>query len=70
MDRCCSNSKLATLLGLLPILIGTGVGATTMQRIALPMVGGLVSSLVLTLVVIPAVYVIWRRGSVGSGREG
>jgi len=59
-----------TLLGLLPILIGTGVGATTMQRIALPMVGGLVSSLVLTLVVIPAVYVIWRRGSVGSGREG
>jgi len=52
-----------TLLGLVPILVGHGVGSTTMQRIALPMVGGLVSSTVLTLVVLPAVYVLWRGWS-------
>jgi Cu(I)/Ag(I) efflux system membrane protein CusA/SilA len=36
-----------------------------MKRIAAPMVGGMVSSTVLTLVVIPAVYLLWRRGEVG-----
>ncbi|MDZ4673834.1 MAG: CusA/CzcA family heavy metal efflux RND transporter [Gemmatimonadota bacterium] len=47
--------------GLLPILWGTGAGASVMKRIAAPMVGGMVSSTVLTLLVIPAVYSLWRE---------
>ena len=51
-----------TLLGLLPIMVGTETGTRIMQRIAAPMVGGMLSSTVLTLVLIPAVYLLWRRG--------
>ncbi len=47
--------------GLLPILWGGGAGASVMKRIAAPMVGGMVSSTILTLVVIPAVYALWRE---------
>ena len=50
-----------TLIGLLPIMFGTGTGSEIMRRIATPMVGGLVSSTVLTLVVIPALYAIVQR---------
>ena len=46
----------AIMAGLLPILWSTGVGSEIMQRIAVPMIGGMVSSTLLTLVVIPAVY--------------
>lgn len=46
----------AIMAGLLPILWSTGSGSEVMQRIAVPMIGGMVSSTVLTLVVIPAVY--------------
>lgn len=46
----------AITAGLLPILWSTGTGSEVMQRIAVPMIGGMVSSTVLTLVVIPAVY--------------
>ncbi|MCB0261555.1 MAG: efflux RND transporter permease subunit [Calditrichaeota bacterium] len=49
-----------TMIGLLPILWGTGTGSQTMKRIAAPMVGGMVSSTVLTLVVIPAIYYLWK----------
>jgi Cu(I)/Ag(I) efflux system membrane protein CusA/SilA len=51
----------AIIAGLLPILWGAGTGASVMKRIAAPMVGGMVSSTVLTLVVIPAVYSLWRE---------
>ena len=51
----------AIMAGLLPILWGTGAGASVMKRIAAPMVGGMISSTVLTLVVIPAVYSVWRE---------
>ncbi len=50
--------------GLLPIMYGTGTGAQIMQRIAAPMVGGMVSAVVLTLVLVPAVYFLWKRGEV------
>jgi Cu(I)/Ag(I) efflux system membrane protein CusA/SilA len=50
----------STMLGLMPMMWGGGTGADTMKRIAAPMVGGMVSSTILTLVVIPAVYVIWK----------
>jgi len=51
----------AIMAGLLPILWGDGTGASVMKRIAAPMVGGMISSTVLTLVVIPAVYSLWRE---------
>jgi len=50
-----------TLIGLLPVMIGTETGSQVMKRIAGPMVGGLISSTILTLVIIPAVYDIWKR---------
>jgi len=53
----------AIMAGLLPILWSTGTGSEVMRRIAVPMVGGMVSSTVLTLLVIPAIYMIvkgWR----------
>jgi len=50
----------AIIVGLLPILYGTGTGSEVMSRIAAPMVGGMISSLILTLLVLPAVYFIWR----------
>jgi Cu(I)/Ag(I) efflux system membrane protein CusA/SilA len=56
----------AIIAGLLPILWSTGSGASVMKRIAAPMVGGMVSSAVLTLVVIPAVYGLWRELRVAS----
>ena len=51
----------AIMGGLLPIMWTTGTGADVMKRIAAPMIGGMVSSTVLTLLVIPVVYSIWRR---------
>jgi copper/silver efflux system protein len=46
----------AIIAGLLPIMWSTGTGSEVMQRIAVPMIGGMISSTVLTLVVIPAIY--------------
>ncbi len=51
----------AIIAGLLPILWGQGAGASVMKRIAAPMVGGMVSSTILTLVVIPAIYSLWQE---------
>ena len=59
----------AIMLGLLPALWSHGTGAEVMQRIAAPMVGGMVTSTILTLVVIPAVYYLWRRRGL-EGTEG
>ena len=50
----------ATMAGLLPIMWGTGTGSEVMHRIAAPMVGGLVSSTILTLLVIPVFYAVWQ----------
>jgi Cu(I)/Ag(I) efflux system membrane protein CusA/SilA len=51
----------AIIAGLLPILWGGGAGASVMKRIAAPMVGGMVSSTLLTLLVIPAIYSLWKE---------
>jgi Cu(I)/Ag(I) efflux system membrane protein CusA/SilA len=52
----------ATIIaGLLPIMLGSGTGSEFMRRIAAPMVGGMVSATVLTLVVIPAVFLLWKQ---------
>ena len=50
----------AIMAGLLPIFWGHGAGSDTMRRIAAPMIGGMVSSTVLTLIVIPAIYTAWK----------
>ena len=49
------------IIGLLPVLYGTGTGSEVMSRIAAPMVGGMLSAIVLTLLVLPALYFIWRK---------
>jgi Cu(I)/Ag(I) efflux system membrane protein CusA/SilA len=55
----------STMIGLLPILWGGGTGASVMKRIGAPMIGGMVTSTLLTLLVIPAVYSLWREREVG-----
>jgi Cu(I)/Ag(I) efflux system membrane protein CusA/SilA len=50
----------AIIMGLLPIMWSSGTGSDVMKRIAAPMVGGTVTSFVLTLLIYPAIYVIWR----------
>ena len=52
------------VIGLLPVLYGTGTGSEVMSRIAAPMVGGMASAIVLTLLVIPAVYLLWRKKAI------
>lgn len=51
-----------TVLGLLPLLWESGIGADVSARTAAPVVGGLWSCMFLTLLVLPAAYAIWRRG--------
>ncbi len=59
----------AIIAGLLPILWGQGAGASVMKRIAAPMVGGMVSSTILTLVVIPAIYSLWQEAQLRREAE-
>ncbi|MGE5143474.1 MAG: efflux RND transporter permease subunit [Acidobacteriota bacterium] len=56
----------AITAGLAPILWGEGTGADVMKRITAPMVGGMITATILTLVVIPAVYFLWRSRSLQS----
>jgi len=59
--RPVTMTKVATIAALLPIMFSHGTGSEAMQRIAAPMVGGMLSVAVLTLVVIPAAYWLWQR---------
>ena len=58
----------AIMAGLLPILWGTGTGSEVMSRIAAPMVGGMISSTILTLAVIPAIYALLKQRQQGLGK--
>ena len=53
------------IAALLPLLWLSGVGAATMHRIAAPLVGGLVTAMILALFVVPAVYSVWREWELG-----
>ena len=53
----------ATIIGLLPVTYGSGIGSEVMSRIAAPMVGGMISAVIMTLFVLPAIYFLWRRQS-------
>ena len=55
------------IAGLLPIMFGSGTGAEVMKRIAAPMVGGMISATALTLIVVPAIFLLWQRRRLGTG---
>jgi Cu(I)/Ag(I) efflux system membrane protein CusA/SilA len=59
----------AIMAGLVPIMWSTGTGSEVMQRIAVPMIGGMVSSTVLTLVVIPALYAFIKGWPLSSPEQ-
>jgi Cu(I)/Ag(I) efflux system membrane protein CusA/SilA len=59
----------AIMAGLLPIMWGTGSGSEVMSRIAAPMVGGMISSTILTLAVIPAIYALVKQWRLSRGLE-
>ncbi len=60
----------AIMAGLLPIMWSSGAGSEVMRRIAAPMVGGMISSTILTLAVIPAIYALVKGWRLGAGRGG
>ncbi len=57
----------STIAGLLPIMWTHGTGADVMKRIAAPMVGGMITSTILTLAVIPAIYALWKEWEIRRG---
>ena len=60
---------MAIIAGLLPIMWSHGAGADVMKRIAAPMIGGMVTSTILTLAVIPAIYAMWRARKMRLHKE-
>ena len=68
-SNCSAASSMtatATIVGLLPILWGSGTGSEVMSRLAAPMVGGMLSAVLLTLLVLPVIYLLWRKGQLPS----
>ena len=59
----------AIIAGLLPIMLGSGTGSEVMRRIAAPMVGGMLSATLLTLAVIPAIFLIWQKNLLGRNHK-
>ncbi len=55
------------IAGLIPIMIGHGTGSEVMQRIAAPMVGGMITAPLLSLFVIPAIYLLWKQRGLEPG---
>lgn len=51
----------ATIAGLIPIMVGSGTGSEVMSRLAAPMVGGMVSAVILTLLILPVIYYLWKK---------
>jgi len=58
-----------TLIGLLPLMWTHGSGADVMRRIAAPMIGGLITSTVLTLEIVPAIYSFWRQRQIKQSAD-
>ena len=57
------------VVGLLPIMLSEGAGGDVMTRIAAPMIGGMMSAVILTLLVLPAAFFLWKRTSLGAQRQ-
>jgi Cu(I)/Ag(I) efflux system membrane protein CusA/SilA len=60
---------MAMIMGLLPLMWSHGTGADVMKRVAAPMVGGLVTSTILTLIIIPVIYQIWKGRSLSKAED-
>jgi Cu(I)/Ag(I) efflux system membrane protein CusA/SilA len=60
----------AIIAGLLPIMLGSGTGSEVMRRIAAPMVGGMVSATILTMAVIPAIFLMWQQHGLAKESNG
>ena len=58
--RAVSMTVGTTMVGLMPVMFIKGAGSQVMRRIAAPMIGGLVTSTILTLVIIPVIFAIWK----------
>lgn len=56
----------ATTVGLLPVMWGDGTGSEVMRRLAAPMVGGMVSSVLLTLLLLPVIFYLWHSRAIGT----
>ena len=59
----------AIMAGLMPIMWSHGTGSEVMKRIAAPMVGGMVSATILTLIVVPAIYGLWKGWNLENNRK-
>lgn len=59
-----------TIIGLMPIMYSAATGSRIMKRIAAPMVGGMLSATILTLIIIPAIYLIWKQSDLDLVDEG
>jgi len=59
----------AIIIGLIPVMVGSGTGSEVMRRIAAPMVGGVVSATVLTLVLLPAIFLLKTQRMVRRQRQ-
>jgi len=57
------------IAALLPIMLGGGTGSEVMRRIAAPMIGGMVTAPLVSMLVIPALYVLWKRRGLSGGRR-
>lgn len=53
------------IAGLLPIMLSSGTGSEVMRRIAAPMVGGMITAPLLSLLVVPVIYLLWKRRALG-----
>jgi Cu(I)/Ag(I) efflux system membrane protein CusA/SilA len=53
--------------GLLPIFLGSGTGSEVMSRIAAPMIGGMITAPLLSLFVIPVIYLLWKQRGLAAG---
>lgn len=60
---------LTVIIGLIPIMYGSGTGSQVMQRIAAPMIGGMASALLLTLLVLPAIFKLWKQREVNKTQK-
>lgn len=60
---------MAIIVGLVPIMIGSGTGSEVMQRIAGPMIGGMISTVVLTLLVIPVIFYTWKQAGIKQAQD-
>lgn len=57
------------IAGLLPIMLGTGTGSEVMQRIAAPMIGGMITAPLVSMVLIPVIYYLWQKRRLQQGLE-